>query len=223
MKCAIFDMDGTILDSMPMWHSIGMEYVRLQGFQPPADLWDHVKHLSPEEWAAYYQNHYDSSKSKKEIMEASEKLVCHHYQEDLSLKEGARELLELLNQKGIPTYLATATEKSAVTACLGRLDCLTYFSKILTCTEYNTSKSEPKIFLAAAEDAGVAPQDSVVFEDAIHALTSAKKGGFMTCAVYDKSSEEVTQPPLTDWERILKICDFSCKNLSLVCQIIKSV
>ncbi|MBR0100351.1 MAG: HAD-IA family hydrolase, partial [Treponema sp.] len=88
-----------------------------------------------------------------------------------------------------------------------------YFKEIITCLDLNTSKSSPLIFEESARRCGAKPEESVVFEDALHAIRTAHKAGFKVCAVYDASDEERTEPPLTDWERILEICDTSCTNL----------
>ncbi len=77
----------------------------------------------------------------------------------------------------------------------------------------NTNKREPLIFLKSAEVCGAKPGETLVFEDALHCIRTAKKAGFKVCAVYDKSDEEVTEAPESDWKRILSISDYSVKSL----------
>jgi HAD superfamily hydrolase (TIGR01509 family) len=214
MKCAIFDMDGTILDSMPMWHTIANRYLESLGKVPREDLWDNVKQLNMVETAQYFIDEYGVQKSIEEIGVEVEKLIMKYYGTSLELKKGAREFLEKLNELGIPCVLATATERSCVLACMKRLDCEKYFKEILTCLDLNTSKSSPLIFEESARRCNAKPQESVVFEDALHAIRTAHKAGFKVCAVYDASDEERTEPPLTDWERILQIADMDCKFLT---------
>jgi len=214
MKCAIFDMDGTILDSMPMWHTIGVQYLSLNGIKARPGLWDEIKRFNLIESADYFIKNYNINKKREEVMDEIRSLIIGHYKRDLQLKEGAREFLEKLNEMKIPCILATATDRASVIACMERLDCVKYFKKILTCLEYNTTKTQPLIFEKSAEAAGVKNQDCVVFEDALHAIRTARKAGFKVCAVYDDSNEEVTEPPLSDWERILPLADISCSSLS---------
>ena len=214
MKCAIFDMDGTILDSMPMWHTIADKYLESIGKVPRKDLWDNVKRLNMIETAQYFIDEYGVQKTIEEIGVEVKELIMKFYAESLELKMGAREFLEKLNEKGIPCVLATATERSCVLACMKRLDCEKYFKEIITCLDLNTSKSSPLIFEESARRCGAKPEESVVFEDALHAIRTAHKAGFKVCAVYDTSDEERTEPPLTDWERILQIADMDCKFLT---------
>ena len=207
-------MDGTILDSMPMWHTIGENYLRSLGLTPRPGLWDEVKRFNLDETGDYFISKYDVKRTKEQVMQDIKDIIIEHYRKDLQLKEGAREFLEALNARGIPCVLATATDRSSVIACMERLDCVKYFKKILTCLEYGTTKAEPLIFEKAAEVCGAKIEESVVFEDALHAIRTAKKAGFKICAVYDKSNEELTEPPLTDWQRILELCDQDCQNLT---------
>ena len=213
MKAAIFDMDGTILDSMGMWHGIGKIYLESLGLVPREGLWDDIKRFNLVESADYFIEKYNVKKSREEVMQDIRNIISEWYGEKLQLKDGARELLETLNERHIPCVLATATDRASVISCMKRLDCEKYFVKILTCLEYSTTKSEPLIFEKSAEVCGVKNEEAVVFEDALHALRTAHNAGFKTCAVYDKSDEERTEPPLTDWERMLKICDASCLSL----------
>ena len=213
IKCAIFDMDGTILDSMEMWHTIADKYLESIGKVPRKDLWDNVKRLNMVETAQYFIDEYGVQKTIEEIGVEVKELIMKFYAESLELKEGARKFLEKLNEKGIPCVLATATERSCTLACMKRLDCEKYFREIITCLDLNTSKSSPLIFEESARRCGAKPAESLVFEDALHAIRTAKNAGFKVCAVYDASDEEQTEPPLTDWERILEIADMDCKFL----------
>ena len=207
-------MDGTILDSMPMWHTIGKTYLERLGIVPRENLWDEIKRFNLVESAEYFIEEYGVNRPKETIMDDIRNLISEYYDEKLQLKEGAREVLEALNEMGIPCVLATATDIESVLSCMNRLDCTKYFKKILTCLEYNTTKSEPVIFEKGAEFCGAKPEVSLVFEDALHAIRTAKNAGFKVCAVYDESNEEKTEPPLTDWERILEFTDMKCMKLT---------
>lgn len=239
-ECAIFDMDGTLLDSMEMWHTASDKYLVSKGKIPEKNLWDKVKWLNMTETVDYLISKYGLSEDKtgdkpKDKIEDDEKKseaisekksskadeiqkeilrqIQDEYENNLQLKDGAEELLKTLNESKIPCILATATDRSCVIPCVKRLGIEKYFSAIITCLDLNTSKSKPLIFEKAAKLGNSTPENSLVFEDALHALRTAHNAGFKTCAVYDKSDEEKTEPPETDWQRIIKIADIKIKSL----------
>ena len=209
-NCAIFDMDGTLLDSMEMWHTASDKYLVSKGKIPEKNLWDKVKWLNMTETVDYLISKYGlSGEIQKEIL----RQIQDEYENNLLLKGGAAEILKTLNENKIPCVLATATDRSCVIPCIKRLGIEKYFTAVITCLDLNTSKSKPLIFERAAELGNSTPENSLVFEDALHALRTAHNAGFKTCAVYDKSDEEKTEPPETDWQRILKIADIKVKSL----------
>lgn len=211
--CAIFDMDGTLLDSMEMWHTASDKYLVSKGKIPEKNLWDKVKWLNMTETVDYLILKYGLSGRPEEIQKEILRQIQDEYENNLQLKDGVKELLKTLNKNKIPCILATATDRSCVIPCIKRLGIEKYFTAIITCLDLNTSKSKPLIFEKAAELGNSTPENSLVFEDALHALRTAHNAGFKTCAVYDKSDEEKTEPPETDWQRILKIADIKIKSL----------
>lgn len=220
-NCAIFDMDGTLLDSMEMWHTASDKYLVSKGKIPEKNLWDKVKWLNMTETVDYLISKYGLSERPEEIQKEILRQIQDEYENNLQLKEGAEELLKTLNENKIPCILATATDRSCVIPCIKRLGIEKYFTAVITCLDLNTSKSKPLIFEKAAALGNSTPENSLVFEDALHALRTAHNAGFKTCAVYDKSDEEKTEPPETDWQRILKIADAKVKSLKEVCENLK--
>ena len=216
-NCAIFDMDGTLLDSMEMWHTASDKYLVSKGKIPEKNLWDKVKWLNMTETVDYLISKYGLSERPEEIQKEILRQIQDEYENNLQLKEGAKELLKTLNENKIPCILATATDRSCVIPCIKRLGIEKYFTAVITCLDLNTSKSKPLIFEKAAALGNSTPENSLVFEDALHALRTAHNAGFKTCAVYDKSDEEKTEPPETDWQRILKIADAKVKSLKEAC------
>lgn len=218
--CAIFDMDGTLIDSMPMWHFASNKYLLSKGKTPEENLWDKVKWLNMNETVDYLKKTYGLEKDAGTIQEEINSQIIEEYEHNLQPKKGAEELLRALNQKNVRCVLATATDRRCTVACMKRLGLEKYFSAIITCLDLNTSKSKPLIFEKAAELGKSDVQHSVVFEDALHALRTAHNAGFKTVAVYDKSDEEKTEPPETDWQRILTFAD---ANVHSLCEITKNL
>lgn len=212
-KCAIFDMDGTLLNSMEFWHSVSDKYLIDKGFSLKNSVWDDVKRLTLTETAEYFQKNFGVLDSVEKICDDVRKIIFVEYENNLELKRGAKEFLQKLNEKNIPCVLATATDRKCVLACLERLGIKKYFKEIFTCLDLQTSKHEPLIFLKSAQVCDALPCESFVFEDALHCIRTAKKAGFKICAIHDSSSDELTEPPKSDWERICEILDENDKKI----------
>lgn len=214
MKCAIFDLDGTLVDSMPMWHTVADKYIEGKGLVPEKNLWDNVKRLTETETAKYFIENYGLKESVEKICGEVETIIFAEYKKNVPMKENAENFLSLLKERGVPIALATATDRKCVMSCLERLGIKDYFTVIHTCLDLNTSKYKPLIFEKCAMDCGVAKEDAFVFEDALHCIRTAKEAGFNVVALYDKSNEELTEPPLSDWQRIIKIADINAINFT---------
>lgn len=212
IKCAIFDLDGTLLDSMPMWHGVSDRYLVSHGIDLKESVWDEVKRLTETQTAIYFQEKYGIKDSIDVICAEFESIIFGEYSQKLQLKEGARDVLIQLNEMGVPCVLATATNRRCVEACLDRLQLNGLFKGVLTCLDFETNKHEPLIFQKAAEMCGASAAESMVFEDAYHCIATAKNAFFGTCAVFDKSALEKCSDGKTDWEHILKLADYSIKN-----------
>lgn len=188
-KGAIFDVDGTLLDSMPIWENSSATWLASIGKQAAPDLNDVMFRLSLDEGAAYLKSAYHLSQSEKEIKEGVVGVVGTFYREKAPAKEGVAEFLGKLAEMGFSMYVATSSSREHVTAALERVGILPYFDGMITCEEAGASKSDPRIFLMAAERMGLAPQDVFVFEDVIHAVRAANRAGFVTVGVYDAASD----------------------------------
>lgn len=195
IKGAIFDVDGTLLDSMPIWDNIGADYLRSIGYEPREDLAKTFKTFSLQQAARYYQDHYGVTRSVKEIVQDINDMIEHFYQEQAQLKRGVAEFLYDLDQKGVAMCIATATDRPLVESALKRCGILHYFSAIFTCSEVGSSKNEPYIFRVANQNLGTSTGQTVVFEDAFHAAQTAVRDGFPVVAVYDAA--ECEQEKLT--------------------------
>lgn len=190
IKGAIFDVDGTLLDSMGIWEDVGVRYLKSIGKEPEANLSQILFPMSIEEGAAYVKEHYELPYAMDEIMEGVLSIVSDFYFYEVPLKKGVKELLEALEKKGIPMVIATSSERVHIEKAFIRLEIDRYFEKIFTCSEVGESKSSPLIYRKAVEYLRTKPEETLVFEDALHALLTAKSAGFHTVAVYDEASEK---------------------------------
>ena len=190
IKGVIFDVDGVLLNSMPIWENLGELYLRSLGVEAEKDLGEILFTMSLEEGADYLISQYGLNKTPEEIVEGLNREVRDFYAERVPLKEGVREFLYEFNEKKIPMVIATSGDRKNTEAALRRLKVLNYFQGIFTCSEIGSGKNQPDIYLAAALQMDTDPAETWVFEDAYHAIRTAKSVGFKTAAVYDKANDK---------------------------------
>ena len=186
IKGAIFDLDGTLLDSMFIWDSIGEEYLRSLGKEPHEDLKETFMTLTLEEAAEYYREHYGVTLSVKEIVDGVNAMVEQTYRTKVTLKPGISEYLAWLKENGVRMCVATVTDRYLVEETLDRLGVRHYFSEIFTCAEVGFGKDKPIIYRKALEHLETEKSDTYVFEDLPFALNTAKTEGFPTVGIYDR-------------------------------------
>jgi len=193
IRGAIFDVDGTLLDSMFIWDTIGETYLRSIGYQPKENLNETFKNMSLHQAARYYQTEYGVTQSIDEIMDGVNAMLERYYHFEVPLKPGAAELLERLRQDGVTLCIATATDRHLVEAALDRCGVLSCFGEIFTCNEVGHGKDEPDIFEEALRFLGTEKAETVVFDDALYAVRTAKEAGFPVAAVYDSHEKAQDQ------------------------------
>lgn len=186
IKGAIFDLDGTLLDSMFIWDTIGEEYLRSLGKEPHEDLKETFMTLTLEEAAEYYREYYGVTLSVKEIVDGVNSMVEQTYRTKVTLKPGIGEYLAWLKENRVRMCVATVTDRYLVEETLDRLGVRHYFSEIFTCAEVGFGKDKPVIYQKALEHLETEKRDTYVFEDMLFALNTAKTDGFPTVGVYDR-------------------------------------
>lgn len=187
---AIFDMDGVLLDSMPVWDQAGKWYLELQGRTPEPELTRVLFTKSMMEAAEYIRVTYSIPKTMEEIMEGIIEIIRRHYETDIPAKPGVLSFLKKLKEKNIPVTVATSSDRVLVQAGLGRLGILEYVDGIFTCCEVGIGKDHPDVFLKALESMGTKIEETWVFEDSLHAILTAKKAGFPVIGLYDEASDK---------------------------------
>lgn len=193
MRGAIFDVDGTLLDSMSIWDTIGTDYLRSIGYEPRENLNEVFKNMSLYQAARYYQTEYGVTLSIDEIMVGVNTMLERYYRFEAPLKSGVVELLEQLCRSGVKLCIVTATDRYLVEAALDRCGVLSCFGEIFTCNEVGHGKDEPYIFEAALRFLGTPKAETIVFDDALYAVRTAKEAGFPVAAVYDSHEKDQDQ------------------------------
>lgn len=189
IKGVIFDVDGTLLDSMPVWSNLGELYLRTLGIEAEKNLGEELSTMSLQQGADYLIQHYHLGKTRNKVLDGINQEVQDFYAQKVPLKAGVREFLEGFRKYKLPMVLVTTSDRGNVEAALRRLGILNYFDGMLTCTEMDTDKNRPDIYLAASLQLDTEPWETLVFEDAYHAVLTSKKAGFRTVAVYDRAND----------------------------------
>ena len=189
IKGAIFDLDGTLLDSMSIWRNMAVDYLRSQNVEPREDLFDAVRVMSLADTAVYFREEYGIMKTGEQMMAEINANVEHFYNNVAQKKEFVIDLLDILKERGVKMCVATATDRHLVEPAMRRNGLDKYIDKIFTCTEAGAGKDAPDIFFTALEYLGTAKEETYVFEDSLFAIKSAKKAGFPIIGVYDRFSD----------------------------------
>lgn len=185
MKAAIFDMDGTLLDSMPMWGNLVREYIKEKGIVCSADSLREVESLALKEAAAYFAEHFLEGVTAQQVLQEWSCYVEREYATTVSPKPGVMEYLETLKRRDVKMCVATLTDAYHAQPVLDRLGMSKYMEFVLTVPEVGKDKRFPDIYLLAAEKMDTLPEQCVVFEDSFYAAQTAKNAGFAVYGVYD--------------------------------------
>lgn len=185
---AIFDLDGTLTDSMQIWDTVLTDDLAARGLSWNAALLQEIATMGLLQSAQRVREIYRLPDSAEEITERWQSLVFDRYANDVPAKPGAVECLRALRKADIPCCLATSNFRASAEAALRHIGLADAFSRIFTADEVGGDKSRPDIYLTAANYLGAAPAQCLVAEDMPQAVCTAKRAGFVVCAVYDEIS-----------------------------------
>jgi HAD superfamily hydrolase (TIGR01509 family) len=189
IKGAIFDMDGTLIDSMWVWSKIDEEYLNKRSIDLPKDLKKEIEHLSFSEVAQYFKDRFNLPDTIDDIQKEWSRMAIHHYTNDVKLKPGAKDFLSILKSKGIKIGLATSNCSPLIEIVLKQNGIYDFFDSITTTDEVTRGKDFPDIYLLAAKRLNLNPEDCAVFEDILPAVKGAKAAHMLVIGVHDFYSE----------------------------------
>lgn len=189
-KFSIFDLDGTLLDSMAAWHNLGRDYLLLNGVIPPENLNEILESMSMMESAEYFRQAFKINLRPEEIISEVNELIAGKYKNELVLKPYVREYLQKLKEEDVKMCIATATPLKLAKTALERNEIIDYFSFVASCDEVGVGKNKPDIFYMAANKLNAEISDISIYDDADFALITAKEVGFYTVGVYDDSFKD---------------------------------
>ena len=190
IKACLFDMDGTLLNSMHIWKDIDIEFLARFGHELPPTLQREIEGKSFRETAIYIKDKFQIPLSIEDIMDIWNEMAFQKYSEEIFFKEGAFQFIKVLKEKGIRTAICTSNSRELVNAVAEHLGFMPYFDTVITSCEVGAGKPAPDIYLEAAKRVGVAPECCLVFEDIVTGLMAGKRAGMKLCAVDDEYSAD---------------------------------
>ncbi len=189
IEAVIFDLDGTLIDSMGIWAKIDEEYLGNFGLSVPEKLQEDITHLTLTETALYFKENFNIENTIEDIMSTWHDMAFYHYSNTIKLKDGVIPYLKSLKDMNIKIALATSNSIPLLEATLKNNGIYDYFDAITTTEEVKKSKDNPDIYLLSAKKLNVSPQRCLVFEDIVQAVNGAKLAGMKVYSVYDESSK----------------------------------
>lgn len=191
-KAVLFDMDGTLIDSMWVWRSIDIDYLSTIGYELPEDLQHEIEGKSFTETAVYFKERFKIEDDLDTIMNRWNQMAFEKYTTEVTLKPGAKEFLSRLKADGIKLGIASSNSRYLIEAVLSVLGIAEYFDTIVTACEAGAGKTAPDIYLLAAKKVETAPSECVVFEDITMGIQAGLNAGMQVCAVDDEYSRDTT-------------------------------
>ena len=200
-RFSIFDMDGTLVDSMIYWQRLAVEYLNSRDVsQVPPSVLDRIKPMTMAESAALFIREFDLQGTPEAVADEMNAMMDEHYRKDIPLKAGVRDYLHRLSEDGVRMCVASATAQPLMEACLRRLGVREQFEFLLSCESVGAGKNRPDVYHAAAEKLGAPAQEIAVYEDALYALKTAKDAGYYVVGVYDECTKN-------HWNEIMQLAD----------------
>ena len=200
IRLAIFDMDGTLIDSTSIWGDIDREFFARRGKEVPPKYGETISHMGLSKAAEWTRKNYLPEEKEEDIIQEWRDMSKHAYEKTIPLKLGAKEILEALKEKGVRLALATANSDDLYLPCLSRLGILDYFESVKDVVKVKEGKNSSKIYDEIADEFNLSPNNIMVIEDILSALRVAKNAGYLSIGVYDEQSTK-------DIETIKQNCD----------------
>lgn len=190
-KAVIFDLDGTLVDSMWMWKQIDIDFLSERGISYPSNLESEIEGMSFDETAEYFAKTFPIKETPDELKVIWNDMARENYEKKVPLKRGAKEFLIYLKEQKIKTGIATSNSRDLLESVSKAHDLFSYIDVFLTSDEVKKGKPAPDVFLKVAEKLNVLPKDCLVFEDIPNGILAGKHAGMEVCAVEDRYSMDL--------------------------------
>ncbi|PKM49894.1 MAG: HAD family hydrolase [Firmicutes bacterium HGW-Firmicutes-7] len=214
IDAVLFDLDGTLVDSMWLWKSVDIEYLKKFDIEFPDDFQDDIEGMSFTETAQYFKEHFNLPVDIDSIKEEWNIMAGEYYKHKVQLKEKVPELLSYLIENDYKTGIGTSNSKELVNMIVDKFNLRGHFGSIRTSCEVNKGKPHPDIYLKVAEDLGVRPENCLVFEDVPAGIMAAKNAGMKVCAIYDDFSKKII-------DEIKELADYYIESFNDIIEIVE--
>jgi len=192
MKAAIFDMDGTLINSLifwdHLWKTMGQKYLADPSFRPDDTTDRECRTLTIDKAMELVYERFGIGSSGKELADLAIELIIIFYREVVEAKPGALEFLQYLKGKGVKMAVATASNGDLVQLAMERCGLKPYLDMVVSCADVGKGKDQPDVFLLALEKLGTTAEETWMFEDSYVALQTAKRIGMPTVGIFDANN-----------------------------------
>lgn len=189
IQAVIFDLDGTLIDSMSLWDELDRNFLKRRNIEPPDDLFENMKSNGIADLAIYFKTRFSLNESIEDIIQEWVSEVNYAYSQKLKLRDGSEKLIKYLSTNNIKLAVGTSNELSLTKAVLSSNNVIDFFKTITTGCSGLKGKPEPDIYLKTAKDLKVKPEDCIVIEDSLHGVNAGKNAGMTVFAIKDKYSD----------------------------------
>lgn len=214
MKAAIFDIDGTLIDSIDFWRNLGKNYLISQGISPRDDLNQAMETLTVTEGISYMKEEYKIGKTSLQIKDELDELLFSYYKNDAKLKPYVIEVIKTLKSKNIRLAIASVIDEKLIFSVLDRYGIYDYFEFVQTSENTNLSKDNGEFFKLLPKRLNIKPDQIFLFEDSLHCMEAAKMAGLNVVAIEDNYAKK-------DLEKIIEFADIYLKDFRKFIKFIK--
>ena len=208
----IFDVDGTLIDSMTFWGGLMKDFLEKYQYMPSPEERVKFEALGNKDMAAYFHELFAHDMSPEEILEGFLEEADHAYHHIIPAKEDVVETIIALKEKGYKMAVSSSNDFRLVKGALSRLEIFDCFDEVFTQDTVGMEKDNPEYWRKCCEKLKVKPEDAILFDDALYALRTAKSIGMKVCGIHDGENNAC------DWAAIEKISDYDfchIKNINL--------
>lgn len=207
IEAVIFDLDGTLIDSMWVWEKVDEEYFARFNIEQPKEFNSEIEGRSFRETAEYFKSKFKIPRSIEEIEDDWNRMAWDKYEHEVPLKKGVMKFLKFLKKNKIKMGIATSNSRELVELVTKANGISDFFDYICTATEVHKGKPEPDIYLKVAKGLNKNPKKCLVFEDVVNGIIAGKRANMKVCAVYDESSKDSTNQKI-------KYADYYVENFT---------